>query len=103
MFEKPLCKQHHENALAAPLSVPDDAPFAFSDAFLCRLHTGELMRTRYFFVAFVEDDEVADQVKQAGLFAHFSKWPIEQHPAVSGAGWVDFHSTKNSSLVVTVP
>ena len=34
MFQKPLGEQHHEDTLAAALSVPDDAALAFADAYL---------------------------------------------------------------------
>ena len=104
VFQQPLGEQHHEDALAAALRVPDDAALALADAFLRRLHARELMRARHFLGAAVEDDEVADEVEQAGLFAHLGQRPVQQRAGASVRRCcADFHSTKNSSSVVTVP
>jgi len=65
MLQKPLRYQHHKNAFAASLRVPDDTAFALADTLLCCLDAGELMRARHFLATGVEDDEVAYQVEQA--------------------------------------
>ena len=63
MFQQPLGEQHHEDAFAAALRVPDDAALPLANPLLCRLHARELMRTRHLLDAAVEDDEVVDQVE----------------------------------------
>ncbi len=98
VFQQPLGEQHHEDALAAALRVPDDAALAFADAFLRRLHARELMRTRHLLDAVVEDDEVADQVEQAGLLAHLGQWPVQQ-----GAGGERARVRRPSSPRRTLP
>ena len=50
VLQQPLGEQHHEDALAAALRVPDDAALAFADALLRRLHARELMRARHLLV-----------------------------------------------------
>ncbi len=69
VLQQPLGEQHHQDALAAALGVPDDAALALGDAFLRGLHSEELVRPRHFLLAGVEDDEVADQVEQPRLVA----------------------------------
>ena len=63
MLQQPLCQQHHEDALAAALRMPDNAALGLADALLRRLDAHELMRARYFLGAPVKDGEVADQVE----------------------------------------
>ena len=79
-------------------------PSRLPDAFLRRLHARELMRARHLLDAVVEDDEVADQVEQAGLLAHLGQRPVQQRAGGRAEPvFAAFHSTKNSSWVVTVP
>jgi len=78
VFQQPLGDQHHDDALAAPLGVPDDTTFPLADARLGGLHGEELVRPRYLLLAGVEDDEVADQIEQPRLVAHLDQRPVEQ-------------------------
>ena len=78
VLQQPLGEQHHEDALAAALGVPDDAALALADALLRGLHAEELVRPRHLLLAGVEDDEVADQVEQPGLLAHLGQRPVEE-------------------------
>ena len=108
VLQQPLGDQHHQDALAAALRVPDDAALAPGDAFLRRLHAEELVRPRHLLLAGVEDDEVADQVEQARLVAELRQRPVEQRPGgpapdAADAGASSFHSTKNCSGVPVVP
>ena len=48
VLQQPLGEQHHQDALAAALGVPDDAALALGDAFLRGLHAEELVRPRHF-------------------------------------------------------
>ena len=106
MLQQPLGDQHHHDALAAALGVPDDAALALGDAFLSGLHAEELVRPRHLLLAGVEDDEVPDQVEQPGLVAQLGERPVEKR---SGGecrhqpGASSFHSTKNCSGVPVVP
>ena len=106
VLQQPLGDQHHHDALAAALGVPDDAALALGDALLRRLHAEELVRPRHLLVAGVEDDEVPDQVEQPRLVAQLGQRPVEQRSgsgcrAASAAS--SFHSTKNCSGVPVVP
>ena len=83
VLQQPLGDQHHHDALAAALGVPDDAALALGDALLRGLHAEELVRPRHLLLAGVEDDEVADQVEQPGLVAQLGERPVEQR---SGGG-----------------
>jgi len=78
VLQQPLGDQHHDDALAAALGVPDDAAFAPGDALLCGLHAEELVRPRHLLLAGVEDDDVADQVEQPGLVAELRQRPVKQ-------------------------
>ena len=78
MLQQPLGDQHHDDALAAALGVPDDTAFTPAEALLGGLHAEELVRPRHFLVAGVEDDEVADQVEQPSLGAELRQRPVEQ-------------------------
>ncbi|MNW13531.1 hypothetical protein D3C71_2115130 [compost metagenome] len=69
MLEQPLGNQHHQNALAATLGVPNHTTFTLGYPFLCRLHALKLVLARHFLLSGVEDNEVADQIQQAGLVA----------------------------------
>ncbi len=78
MFEQPLGDEHHEDALAAALGVPDDAAFALGDALLRGLHAVELMYPRNLLSPRIKDDEVPNQIEHPGLLAHLRQGPIEQ-------------------------
>jgi len=78
VLQQPLGDQHHQDALAAALGVPDDTALAPADAFACRQHTGELMRPRHLLAAGVEDDEVPDEIEQAALLAQLGQGPVQQ-------------------------
>ena len=78
VLEQPLGDEHHQDALAAALRVPDDAALALRDTFLRRFHAEELVRPRHLLLAGVEDHEVADQVEQARLVTELRQRPVEQ-------------------------
>src|SRR6266702_4211966 len=65
VFHQPFGEEHHKDALAAALGVPDNAALALTDTLLRRLHARELMWPGHFFDSIVEDDEVTNQVEQA--------------------------------------
>ena len=61
------------------------------------------MRARHLFAARVEDNEISDEIKQAG-FSHISaNGRSSSAPWMMGLLSADFHSTKNSAREVTVP
>ena len=53
-------------------------PSRLPNALLRRLHARKLMRARHLLATVVEDDEVSDQVEQAGLLAHLRERPVKQ-------------------------
>ena len=77
-FQQPLGNQHHQNALAAALGVPDHTAFLLFYPLLGRFHTVVLMDARYLLLPAIEDDEVADQIQQAHLVKHLRQWFIQQ-------------------------
>src|SRR6185437_9649466 len=83
MLQQPLGEQHHQDALAAALGVPDDAALALADALLRGLHAEELVWPRNLLLTGIEDDEVADQVEQPRLVTELRQRAVEQH---SGGG-----------------
>ena len=78
VFKNPLGDQHHQNALAAALGVPDDAAFAFFDAHLRRFDPFELMQTRHLFVARIKHHKIAHQVEQTAWLAHLRQRLVQQ-------------------------
>jgi type I restriction enzyme M protein len=64
VFKNPFGQQHHDDALAAALSVPDDAALALAHVFLRGLDAEKLVNARQFFHAIVEQHEVVDQFEQ---------------------------------------
>ena len=77
MLQQPLGNQHHENALAAALRVPDDTAFAFHYSILRSLHAEVLMHPGHLLSACVEEDEVTHQIEQARLLAHLGQRAVE--------------------------
>ena len=76
-FEDPFGQQHHKDALARPLGVPDDAALALGQPLLRQLHADELVLPGHFLDARVEDHEVPDQVEQPFLAQHLPDGPVE--------------------------
>jgi len=75
-------------AVAPPLSMEGDWLDGYAktlDALVSVLPVRRVRKARrsaviagYLFDSTVEDDEVADQVEQAGLLAHLGQWPVQQ-------------------------
>src|SRR5262245_50836148 len=78
MLEQPLGDEHHQDALAAALGVPDDAALALRNAFLRRLHAKKLVRPWHLLLTGVKDHEVADQVEEPRFVTELRQRPIEQ-------------------------
>ena len=77
MLQQPLGNQHHEDALAAALRVPDDTTFVFHDSLLRGLHAEVLMHPGHLLPACVEEDKVTHQIEQARLLAHLGQRAVE--------------------------
>jgi hypothetical protein len=83
-FQQPLGNQHHQNALAAALGVPDHTAFLLLHPLLGRFHAVVLMDARHLLLPAIEDDEVADQIQQAHLVKHLRQWFIQQSTLSKG-------------------
>ena len=69
VLANPLGQPHHDQALTAPLSVPDDAALAPLHMGLRCAHTEILIMPAQLLDAGVENDEIVDQLQKAGLGA----------------------------------
>ena len=78
MFQQPLGQQHHQNALAATLGVPDHPAFSLCEALLSGLYALVLVLPWHLLEARVEDHEVAEQIQQPLLAAHLGQRAIQQ-------------------------
>ena len=67
VLQNPLGQQHHDDALAAALRVPDDAALAFAHMLLRRLDAEILVHARQLLHAAVEQHEVVHQLDQPVL------------------------------------
>ncbi|MNH33615.1 hypothetical protein D3C79_941480 [compost metagenome] len=63
MLQQPLGDQHHQNALATALGMPDNPTLFTSNPLLRGLHCSVLMRARHLLDTCIEDDEVANQIE----------------------------------------
>ena len=67
VLQDPFREQHHHDALAAPLGVPDDAALLLAHVRLRRLDAEVLVRPRQLLDAAVEEHEVVHQLDQPVL------------------------------------
>lgn len=82
VFEYPLGEEHHCDAFATALSVPDDAALTIADVRLGGLDAEVLVDAGEFFDACVEEDEVAEDIEEAGFSADFEQVFVEFVAAV---------------------
>ena len=73
VFQNPARQQHHDDALAAALGVPDDAALFGFDVLLGGLDAEILVRAREFLLPDVEQDKIAHQLDDTALFAQFEQ------------------------------
>ena len=78
MLQEPLGQQHHQDALATPLRMPDHAAFTLRDALLSGLHAAILMLARHLLPARVKNHEVPNEIQQARLVAQLGEWAVQQ-------------------------
>ena len=71
VFEYPLGEEHHCDAFATALSVPDDAALTIADVRLGGLDAEVLVDAGEFLLAAVEEDEVVEEIEEAMFFAEF--------------------------------
>src|SRR5690606_15906303 len=77
VLQNPLGEQHHDDALAGTLGVPDDAALAASGKLLRSLDPELLMRPGQLLDPGVEQDEIAHQLDQPFLAAELRKILVE--------------------------
>ncbi len=82
IFEYPLGEEHHGDAFAAALGVPDDAAAFMVLGVILNVGLGGfdaevLVAAGEFFNAAVEEDEVVEEVEEAVLFAEFKEVFVE--------------------------
>ena len=77
VFQDPLGQQHHDDAFAAALGVPDDAAEIFDEPLLRRLDAEILVHARQFLDAAIEEHEVVHQLDEPVLAAHFQEILVE--------------------------
>src|ERR1700730_7023576 len=71
VLQNPLRQQHHHDAFAAALRVPDNAALAVAHMLLRRLDAEILMYTRQLFYTAVEEHKIMHQFDQPVLAAQF--------------------------------
>ena len=82
VLQNPLGQQHHDDALAAALGMPDDAALAAVDMRLRRLDAEILVHARQLFHAAIEQHKVVHQLDQPLLVAHLEQVFIQLEAAV---------------------
>ena len=82
VLQNPLGEQHHDDALAAALRVPDDAALLLAHVRLRGLDAEILVRARQLLHAAVEEHEVVHQLDQPVLRAHLEQILVELEAAV---------------------
>ena len=82
VLQNPLGQQHHHDALAAALRVPDDAALAAIHMRLRGLDAEILVHTRQLLYAAVEQHEVVHQLDQPRLVAHLEQVLVQLEAAV---------------------
>ena len=73
VFQNPLGQQHHHDAFAAALRVPDDAALAFVYVLLGSFGAEILVHARQLFHSAVKEHEVVRQLDQPRLVAHLQQ------------------------------
>ena len=81
VLQNPPGEQHHDDALAAALRVPDDAAFPFARVCLRSLDSEILVGARQLLHA-VEEDEVVHQLDEPVLPAHLEKVLVQLEAAI---------------------
>ena len=84
VLQNPLGQQHHHDALAAALRVPDDAALMALHVGLRRLDPDILVNPRQLLDAAVEQHEVVQQLEQPILGAHLEQVFVELESGVVG-------------------
>ena len=84
VLQNPLGQQHHHDALAAALGVPEDAALVGVDVRLRGLESEILVHARQLLLAAVEQDEIVHQFDQAGFIAELQQILVEFVAAVIG-------------------
>ena len=82
VLQDPLREQHHHDALAAALRVPDDAALLLPHVRLRRLDAEILVHARQLLHAAVEEHEVVHQLDQPVLRAHLEQVLVQLEAAV---------------------
>jgi hypothetical protein len=82
VFQNPLGEQHHDDALAAALGVPDDAALLVADMALRRLDAEILVRARQLLHPAVEQHKVVHEFDQPALVAHLEQILVQLEAAV---------------------
>ena len=82
VFQYPSGEQHHDDALAAALGVPDNAALAFAHVALGGLDAEILVDARQFFNAAIEEHEIVQQFDEPLLGAHLEQVLIELEAGV---------------------
>jgi len=84
VLQQPLGQQHHHDALAAALGVPDDAALALVGVPLRGLDAEILVHSRHLLDAAVEQHEIVHQLDQPILAAHLQQVLVQLVAAVVG-------------------
>ena len=82
VLQNPLCEQHHHDAFAAALCVPDDTTLAVADVLLRCFNAKVLMHPRHLLNAAIEQHKVVHQLYQSILAAELEQILIELETAV---------------------
>src|SRR5207249_8805067 len=82
ILQYPFGEQHHDNALAAALCVPDDATLLLAHMLLCGLDAEVLVHTRQLLHATVEQHKVVHQLDEATFLAQLEQILVELEAAV---------------------
>jgi hypothetical protein len=80
--EYPFSEEHHSDAFAAALGVPDDAALAIFDVGLGGFDAEVLVDAGEFLFACIEEDEVLEEIDEAGFGADFEQVFVEFVAAV---------------------
>ena len=82
VLQNPLRKQHHHDALAAALRMPDDSALLLAHLRLRRLDAEILVRPRQLLHSAIEEHKVVHQLDQPVLSAHLEQVLVELEAAV---------------------
>ena len=82
VLQNPLGQEHHDDALAAPLGVPDDTALAAVDMRLRRLDAEILVYAKQLLYAAIEQHKIMHQLDQPLLVAHLEQVFVQLEAAV---------------------